>query len=348
MIEAQYQLAANPETAPEILRELSLSDDLAIRQAVAGNPNVPIEVLWELVRDFSDEVVNNPLFSLVILENPNWISHIPQNYLSELLRNPRTHPFFLQKAAEKSRLLGEDGVRALIANPSLSGDLVELAILNANWLCGEVLKHSSLTLSILEKCSVEGHWRIQYDLAHYLFSSEQPFSQEFLHSSSMDETLDHLVKHGSDYFKSRLLRAVKLPSKYIPELIQALPHKFLVMIARSRCFSPAVLDQLFQHPIAKQGHQIQIHQLIASNINTPLHILEKLAESPHATIRDNLASHKRLPKPLIIQLAIDPHHNVQKNLLANPSIAAELLAELKIHPDPRIREFAQQHPNTPK
>jgi hypothetical protein len=39
MIDDQYQLAANPETAPEILRELSQSDDRAIRQAVAGNPN---------------------------------------------------------------------------------------------------------------------------------------------------------------------------------------------------------------------------------------------------------------------------------------------------------------------
>jgi hypothetical protein len=43
MIDDQYLLATNPETAPEILRELSQSDDRAIRQAVAGNPNVPIE-----------------------------------------------------------------------------------------------------------------------------------------------------------------------------------------------------------------------------------------------------------------------------------------------------------------
>jgi hypothetical protein len=52
MIEAQRLLASNPETAPEILRELSQSDDRAIRQAVAGNPNVPIEVLWELMHDY--------------------------------------------------------------------------------------------------------------------------------------------------------------------------------------------------------------------------------------------------------------------------------------------------------
>jgi hypothetical protein len=45
MIEAQRLLAANPETDPEILRALSQSGDCTIRQAVAGNPNVPIEVL---------------------------------------------------------------------------------------------------------------------------------------------------------------------------------------------------------------------------------------------------------------------------------------------------------------
>jgi hypothetical protein len=67
MIDDQYLLATNPETAPEILRELSQRDDglrptvghRAIRQAVAGNPNVPIEVLWELMRDFPHEVIAN-------------------------------------------------------------------------------------------------------------------------------------------------------------------------------------------------------------------------------------------------------------------------------------------------
>jgi hypothetical protein len=34
-LEAQRLLAANPETAPEILRELSQSSDRATRQAVA-------------------------------------------------------------------------------------------------------------------------------------------------------------------------------------------------------------------------------------------------------------------------------------------------------------------------
>jgi hypothetical protein len=67
MIETQQLLATNPETAPEILRELSQSDDglrpteghRVIRQAVTGDPNVPIEVLWELLVDFPHEIMRS-------------------------------------------------------------------------------------------------------------------------------------------------------------------------------------------------------------------------------------------------------------------------------------------------
>jgi hypothetical protein len=38
MIDDQYQLATNPETAPEILRELSQSDD-ALRPIAAHRPS---------------------------------------------------------------------------------------------------------------------------------------------------------------------------------------------------------------------------------------------------------------------------------------------------------------------
>jgi hypothetical protein len=57
MIDDQYQLATNPETSPAILRELSQNGDRTIRQAVAGNPNVPIEILWDLVADCPNEII---------------------------------------------------------------------------------------------------------------------------------------------------------------------------------------------------------------------------------------------------------------------------------------------------
>ena len=84
--EAQHQFVANPEIALETLRELSRSDDRAIRQTVAGNPNTPIDVLWNLMTEFPNEIVANPLFALIALENPDWIIDIPGENLLTLLQ----------------------------------------------------------------------------------------------------------------------------------------------------------------------------------------------------------------------------------------------------------------------
>ncbi len=106
MIEAQRLLAANPETAPEILRELSQSDDRTIRQAVAGNPNVPIEVLWGLVEDFLHEIVANPLFELITLADPNWFLNIPKCNLGKLLQQSNIPEIFFREAEKHDEYAG--------------------------------------------------------------------------------------------------------------------------------------------------------------------------------------------------------------------------------------------------
>jgi hypothetical protein len=103
MIDDQYRLATNPETAPEILRELSQSDDRAIRQAVAGNPNVPIDILWEIILDFPQAVVDNPVFEWLTLENPNWIIDIPERTLFELFQQANLPDIFFSEIAKPGK-----------------------------------------------------------------------------------------------------------------------------------------------------------------------------------------------------------------------------------------------------
>jgi hypothetical protein len=92
MIDNQYQLANNPETSPEILRELSQSDDRATRQAVAGNPNVPIEVLWELMHNFPHAVIANMVKRPEIDPQVLWeLSGHPDRAIREAVsQNPNT------------------------------------------------------------------------------------------------------------------------------------------------------------------------------------------------------------------------------------------------------------------
>lgn len=63
-------VAGNPNVDPQLLAELASSEDESIRREVAGNPNAPTEVLWELGEKFPQEVLENAVFSLLLLENP--------------------------------------------------------------------------------------------------------------------------------------------------------------------------------------------------------------------------------------------------------------------------------------
>ncbi|WP_414514888.1 hypothetical protein [Nostoc sp. PCC 9305] len=74
----QAQLvAAEPSTDPELLRELALSTDKITRQSVAGNPNTPSDVLLKLGAEFPSQLLDNPVFPLLLLENLNLVAEIP-------------------------------------------------------------------------------------------------------------------------------------------------------------------------------------------------------------------------------------------------------------------------------
>jgi hypothetical protein len=66
-------VATNPAAPPELLEKLSESQDTIILQSVTANPNTPTEVLWKLGEKFPGELLTNPIFSLLLLENLDFI-----------------------------------------------------------------------------------------------------------------------------------------------------------------------------------------------------------------------------------------------------------------------------------
>jgi hypothetical protein len=47
-----------------------MSCDRAVRAAAAGNPNTPTEVLLKLGEELPDEITANPIFNILLLEDP--------------------------------------------------------------------------------------------------------------------------------------------------------------------------------------------------------------------------------------------------------------------------------------
>jgi hypothetical protein len=157
MIEAQRLLAANPATAPEVLRELSQSDDRAIRQAVAGNPNVPIEVFWKLLMEFPSEIIKNPIFPLIRLENPSWLEMIPIKQLSTMLEKPDSYnafiPIMLEQYTDYSDRGGirDRAIKIMASRADVSIDWLEEIVLKDERLYRPVIGHPKIKITSFQK-----------------------------------------------------------------------------------------------------------------------------------------------------------------------------------------------------
>jgi hypothetical protein len=147
-------VAGNPNTSPKLLKELSRSDDFETRQNTTGNPNTATDILFKLGREFPEEFLNNPVFGLLLLENPNFISTIPDETLIELLKvknvpqimidwaitAPIRSPSINYRLAVASNLNTTKDVLLKLYELYPQTNVAQAALLHVNWK-GEMTSH---------------------------------------------------------------------------------------------------------------------------------------------------------------------------------------------------------------
>lgn len=85
-IELARVVAKNPSTPRDVLEALSgYLDDSEILRSITANPNTPIEQLILLGANFPSELINNPVFPLLILENPYLFQEMPIETVASIL-----------------------------------------------------------------------------------------------------------------------------------------------------------------------------------------------------------------------------------------------------------------------
>lgn len=67
----RLELAQTTTTSVDVLVQLVNDESVEVRRAVACNPNATEDILSRLGSDFPEEVIQNPVFNLLALENPN-------------------------------------------------------------------------------------------------------------------------------------------------------------------------------------------------------------------------------------------------------------------------------------
>jgi hypothetical protein len=346
-------IAANPETDPKTLESLSKSGINYIMEAVAENPNTPIPVLWKLVKFFPHQVVNNPTFNLITLEDSNWITGILAEDLLEIIQQPNTPNIFRKEAVKHDNyLVRKTAIEAEAKNPQTPAKWLEEITLYHGTLHEQVIEHPNITLDSLKKFATCKKTSIQIETARYcLCDRDKTLNTLSLCQNDVSDIIECVIQNILEHDKNDsmliLLRRPKIHRKYIKMFLENLPYQLQLALARDKTTSPEVLDELMSNSSCSDPLQFQICQALAYNPGTSVNTLDKLIDGKHKTILLDLAKRTVFSQDLLVKLIINPYKKIIKKLLKNNSIQADLLAELQEHPNQMVREFVAQHPNTP-
>jgi hypothetical protein len=364
----QLSTASNPETAPEILRELSQHELIEVRQAVAMNPNTPIDVLWELVADFPNEAFQSSQFALIKLENPNWVLDIPESSLVRLLqRNDIAMPEFVIQESYKSKnnAVMNALVKQILSNPrSTTSQLEQLSLaFNDSKMVAlhspiipAVIWHPNITIASLKRIAIHGSFLVQQTLVGYCLDERYALPESWPRQQILDEILPVLIANmAHEKIAYWILAMSALPRHYADMLLQKLSFESTIQFAKLSLTPGYILEKLVEKHFLElnQGrhdtnHRIRLAQALIKNPKTPIQHMNDFADSPYKAVRAQVARQIVLSADLFIQLAQDDYPRTRLSLLANRKISPHLLAELTRHPDAKVSQLAREHPNTPK
>ena len=110
-------LALHGNTGADVLRRLAQSPDRLTRRNVALNPQTPKDVLLSLAPTFAGEFFLNPVFDLLLMEDPNLLDGLPVGVMKNILKRADCPVSFLNWAARSG---SKSHQLALVSRPDIT------------------------------------------------------------------------------------------------------------------------------------------------------------------------------------------------------------------------------------
>jgi hypothetical protein len=171
------QVAIDPNSDPQSLRNIATGKDWELRLLVASNPNTPTDILWQLGLDFPEAILSNPIFQLLQLEQLQLAAEVPHATLTSLLQceqvpqnfmeyavsqqdyslwlavayNPHTPSQILENLARKSRHQDRELIRAIAAHPNTPHQLLAEIIKISSGVAQVVAENNRTPVDVLEQ-----------------------------------------------------------------------------------------------------------------------------------------------------------------------------------------------------
>ncbi|RUT07848.1 hypothetical protein DSM106972_021080 [Dulcicalothrix desertica PCC 7102] len=351
MHQTPLEQAIDVTAPPELLGQLAVNDDVAVRKAVTINPNTSTDVLISLADEFPNAFFSNPVLSLLILENPNFVVEIPYWTLINLLRQPNVPDFFLSGAAMHSN---PEVLRVVAKHYQTPLSALEMMARCKDSNLGMIIaQRQDVTEQILLILAEHGTIAVRLYLAKYhksyssiletLALAPEPnwsFRQQIHYklaknSSTPLEIIKNLLKENDKKVKLAIAARADLAIDLIIEL--ALDYRLHMMnsLAQNTYISASVLRRLANHGT------LRVRQMVARHPNTPQAVLVNAVSEPE--LCRFVAANPSAGENLLYQLAQNNQHEVLEAIAANPSTPASVLkhiAETRAHD-----LLVAQHPN---
>lgn len=347
-VEEARQQAQDENTEPEILAELANSEDIETRKCVASNPNTPTEALLKLGTEFPDEIIANPIFALLVLENPE--SRFIQ---LSLARSTKTSIATLEKLMKRKNI-------EILCDVANSIGISEAALekladfrhqdLGEDWRRKKVrccvANHPKLTSSLIKKLSADRSI-VRYNVIcnHHISSSSR---EQIIQKHNLD--LDEKIQLASKSNFPEVIKNLSLDSKVkVRRAVASNPNtKPTILEQLLRENHPSICKALLNNPSTPEKIK-EIIYFIQGNLQDCNQLIEELAKSQYLYIRNLVAKNSQAPNDIVIELAQDSSPKIRKSILFRKNLNPEIIDKVlettisKIIADTRNIKYSKEN-----
>jgi hypothetical protein len=349
-IELARVVAQNANAAPDLLQYFSRSLDNIIRKNVAGNPNTPTEMLLELGAEFPQKLLDNPVFSLLLLENPNFVADMPLVTLQNLLILDEVPPQFLELATSHDdvevlltiAMNPKTPKTALLALTQIQNiEVAQAARLHVT-LAGEMqygwneaaIAAMQTTNLPRDRQSEMYLWAIGAVPEYLLKTLDAEVRLHIAESlNTSEQVLEILATDSYSRVRAYVAQNPRTPINIVEDLMGDVSD----IVREAVAFHPLTPLTLHQ--------QFQLQLEATENPVTSEDILRQLSTSQWMRIRLGIAAHSNTPGDVLLRLASDEDVMVRKAVALNVNSSAEALEQLATENDAWIAKIIAAHPN---
>lgn len=287
-IELARVVAKNPSAPPDLLEDLFYhQEDEELHQNIVSNPNTPIDALLELGAEFPRELVNNPVFPLLLLENPHLFDEMPSNTIISILRLNDIPEEYFAMAADCE----DDKVLTVIANHIKAPEQALIKIVSNT--CEEYESYLAAISHVNYKLEKIDIWRylVNKSIQHFYFLRHIREKEEFLYDIGI------------------------VPESCLPGLLE---NTRVAIVINPQ--TPIHLKELVDETL-NEDPPIEVEA--ARNPETPIETLIELSNIPFLIIKKALAENPSTPMFVLKKLAredIDIKANISRNYNATNSL----------------------------